>query len=120
MKLLSVLLLVLMPVAAYGRIGDTLEELDKRYGKAVIANNSKKPGVIQRCYNVKGFNVAADVNKTTGLCEQMIYSRVDKKWIHPVNVEGILRVHKNVQWKEILPGARWSVTENDYKYEVIL
>ena len=71
MKFSALLLIAVMPLTAFARIGETREQCDKRYGK-VTASPLEHEGIQYLAYRVHGF--AVDLNIIASKCEKIKYT----------------------------------------------
>jgi len=84
---------------AFGCLGDSEEDLDKRYGKQVKTGTSHLPGVTIRGYFANGFLVVVGV--LNGKSAYEMYSKKDHKKITPQEVGALMNANAS--------GKTWSV-----------
>jgi hypothetical protein len=73
---------------AFARIGETLEQLNKRYGRPVQA---KHQGIETYRYSFRGFSVLVGLEQGRSQCE--IYQKADRSRMSEAEILGLLEVN---------------------------
>ena len=97
MKFSALLLIAVMPIAAFARIGETREQCDKRYGK-VTASPLEHEGIQYLAYRVHGF--AVDLNIIASKCEKIKYIKEDYGMLAKEEIEALLN-ENGTEWQQV-------------------
>jgi hypothetical protein len=88
MKTPLLLIALMFSTSAFARIGETTEEIDKRYGQPLETRRDK---VETRRYSFRGFNVLVGLDRGVSQCE--IYHKKDNSRMTEGEIRGLLEAN---------------------------
>ena len=98
------LTVLLLPLSTtFGRIGETVEQLNKRYGKP--GKNDREAIDTRRRYSFHGFSIVVGLENGVSQCE--VYLKQDHSRMSQAEVYGLLEVNTGTS------GWRWDPDENE-------
>ena len=97
MKFSALLLIAVMPLTAFARIGETREQCDKRYGKVTVPPLEHN-GIQYLAYRVHGFSI--DLNIIDSKCEKMKYLKEDYGMLAKEEIEALLN-ENGTEWQQV-------------------
>ena len=96
MKTPLLLIALIFSTSALARIGETTEEIDKRYGQPLETIRDKGES---RRYSFRGFNVLVGLDRGISQCE--MYQKKDNSRMTEGEIRGLLQVNAgNSKWND--------------------
>ena len=87
-KLLSLIIVVALSASAFARIGETTEQIDKRYGHPLETKRNKEE---TRRYSFRDFTVLVGVDRGISQCE--VYRKKDNSRMTEDEIRGLLQAN---------------------------